>query len=125
MSPYKRMISFVKPHLSDLYAAFTSMFLNSILSGLPVVGLIIPFVDTVLAGKPIVVPNQERIPPFVLDIIYQANSMSRWKLLNLLIVLTVSVSLLRLLFEYLQSYYMNRVSQKVIRDLRNILYSKI
>ncbi len=125
MSPYKRMISFVKPHLSDLYAAFGSMFVNSVFSGLPVIGLIIPFVDTVLAGKPIAVPNQDRIPPFLLDIIYQANSMSRWKLLNILIVLTVSISLVRLVFEYLQSYYMNRVSQKVIRDLRNIVYSKI
>ncbi len=125
MNQYKRMISFVKPHLSDLYLAFGSMFMNSIFSGLPVVGLIIPFVDTILAGKPIVIPHQERIPAFVLDIIYQANSMSRWKLLNLLIVLTVSISLVRLIFEYWQSYYMNRVSQKTIRDLRNLVYEKI
>ena len=119
------MISFVKPHLSDLYVAFGAMFMNSIFSGLPIIGLIIPFVDTVLAGKPIAIPHQERIPPFLMDIVYQANSMSRWKLLNLLIVLTVSISLVRLIFEFFQSYYMNRVSQKVIRDLRNTVYSKI
>jgi subfamily B ATP-binding cassette protein MsbA len=119
------MILFVKPHLRDLYAAFASMFMNSVFSGIPVIALIIPFVDVVLAGKPIVIPHQERIPTFLLDIIYQASSMSRWKLLNLLIVLTVVISLVRLIFEFCQSYYMNKVSQKVIRDLRNIVYEKI
>ena len=58
MSTYKRMISFVKPHLRDLYVAFFAMFINSVLSGLPIIGLIIPFVDTVLAGKPIIIPHQ-------------------------------------------------------------------
>ena len=119
------MICFVKPHLRDLTIAFFSMFMNSIFSGLPVIGLIIPFVDTVLAGKPVVVPHQERIPPFLLDIIYRVNSLPRWDLLNLLIVVTISVSLVRLVFEYLQSYFMNKVSQKVIRDLRNTVYQKI
>ena len=51
MTPYRRMISYVRPHLGNLYVAFFSMFMNSIFSGFPVIGLIIPFVDTILAGK--------------------------------------------------------------------------
>jgi len=125
MSTYKRMISHVKPHLGDMGIAYLSMFMNSLLSGLPAVGLIIPFVDTVLAGKPIVIPHQDRIPHFILDRVYQLNSISRWELLNLLIVWTVSIALIRLVFEYFQSYFMNKVSQKVIRDLRNLVYEKI
>src|SRR3989338_4534269 len=125
MSTYKRMISFVKPHLGDMGVAYLSMFMNSLLSGLPAVGLIIPFVDTVLAGKPIVIPHQDRIPHFILDRVYQLNSISRWELLNLLIIWTVSIALIRLVFEYFQSYFMNKVSKKVIRDLRNLVYEKI
>ncbi len=119
------MISFVKPHLGDMSVAYLSMFMNSLLSGLPAVGLIIPFVDTVLAGKPIVIPHQERIPPFLLDRVYQINAISRWDLLNFLIFWTVLLALVRLVFEYFQSYFMNKVSQKVIRDLRNLVYEKI
>src|SRR3989338_3653998 len=125
MTPYKRMISYVRPHMGNLCIAFFSMFMNSLFSGLPAVGLIIPFVDTVLAGKPIMVPHQERIPAILLDVIYRVNAMSRWELLNLLIVWTLILSFIRLAFEYLQSYCMNKVSQKVIRDLRNTVYEKI
>ena len=125
MSHYKRMISFVKPHLGKLGLAFFSMVVNSILSGLPIIGLLIPFVDTILAGKPIIVPHENQIPHFVLDLIYQINAMSRWKLLNLLILWTIFIAFFRLFFEYLQSYLMNEVSQKTIRDIRNVIYQKI
>ncbi len=119
------MISFVKPHMSDMGMAYFSMFMNSILSGFPIIGLIIPFVDTVLAGKPVVIPHQDKIPPFMLDWIYQVNAMSRTDLLNMLVIWTVALAFLRLVFEYMQSTFMNKVSQKVIRDLRNTVYQKI
>ncbi|MBI4352899.1 MAG: ABC transporter ATP-binding protein [Candidatus Omnitrophica bacterium] len=125
MSHYQRMIGFVKPHVGRLGLAFSCMVANSALSGFPIVGVVIPFVDTVLAGKPIVLPYHERIPQWVVDWVYQVNSLSRWKLLNFLILLTVAVAFFRLLFEYFQSYFMNDASQRVIRDLRSRLYEKI
>ncbi len=125
MNNYRRMIRFVGPHLGRLYLAFGSMVMNSLLSGLPIIGLVIPFVDTVLAGKPIQVPHADQMPVFVADAVYRVNALSRWQLLNLLIIWTIVLSFLRLIFEYSQSYFMNDVSQKVIRDLRNRIYSKI
>ncbi len=125
MSNYKRMISFVRPHLRRLGFAFFAMVVNSLLSGLPIIGLLIPFVDTILAGKPIMVPHEQQLPHFILDFVYQINSLSRWKLLNLLILWTIFIAFFRLFFEYLQSYFMNDVSQKVIRDVRNIVYQKM
>ena len=125
MTTYRRLVNYVKPHFTDLSVAYSSMAVNSLLSGLPAAGLIIPFVDTVLAGKPIVVPHQDKLPPFLLDWVYRINAMPRGELLNQLIFWTVSLALLRLVFEFLQSYFMNRVSQKVIRDLRNEVYSKM
>lgn len=125
MTTYKRLIAYVRPHFSDLSAAYGSMAVNSLLSGLPAAGLIIPFVDTVLAGKPIVLPHQEALPGFLLDWVYRINAMPRASLLNFLIFWTVSLAFLRLAFEFCQSYFMNRVSQKVIRDLRNEVYRKL
>lgn len=122
---YKRMIGFVKPHIGQLGFAFLFMIMNSLLSGVPIVGLIIPFVDTILAGKPILIPHQEKVPGFILDFIGRANALSRWELLNILIVWTIGLSFLRLAFEFGQSYCMNDVSQKVIRDLRNFVYRKV
>ncbi|MBI3252543.1 MAG: ABC transporter ATP-binding protein [Candidatus Omnitrophica bacterium] len=125
MSHYRRMISFVKPHSARLYLAFGAMVMNSLLGGLPIIGLIIPFVDSILAGKPIAIPNQTRLPAFLVDLVYRVNALSRWDLLNILIVWTVGLAFFRLFFEYWQSYLMNDASQRVIRDLRNELYEKI
>ncbi|HTL70638.1 MAG TPA: hypothetical protein VL404_05045, partial [Candidatus Eisenbacteria bacterium] len=115
MNPLRRLLQSVRPHASQLTVAFVAMFMNSLLSGLPLIGLIIPFVDTVLAGKPIAVPHEDKVPPFLLDIVYRANALSRWELLNWLIVWTVGLAFFRAIFEYLQSYTMNDVSQRVIR----------
>lgn len=101
------------------------MVLNSALGGLPIIGLIIPFVDSILAGKPIVVPHEEFMPPFILDLIYHVNAMPKWTLLNLLIIATIVSVVLRLFFEYGQMYLMNDLSQRVIRDVRNRVYEKI
>jgi subfamily B ATP-binding cassette protein MsbA len=125
MTNYQRMISLVKPQTGRLAAAFGAMVANSLLSGLPIVGLVIPFVDTILAGKPIVIPHQEKIPGFLLSVVEQVNALPRAQLLNLLIFWTIGLSFVRLVFEYFQSYFMNDVSQRVIRDLRNEVYQKI
>ncbi|MBI4432128.1 MAG: ABC transporter ATP-binding protein [Candidatus Omnitrophica bacterium] len=125
MKHYTRMISLVKGHRHRLALAFGAMVMNSLFSGLPLIGIIIPFVDSILAGKPIIIPQQEHLPGFVIDFIYRINSLSRWELLNLLILWTIGLSFLRLFFEYWQSYLMNDVSQRVIRDLRNQVYDKI
>ncbi len=125
MRNIKRLLSWIKPHLGRLFLAISAMIMNSLLSGLPIIGLIIPFVDTILAGKPIVIPHEEHIPRFALDVIYQINSLPKARLLDLLILWTIAIALLRLVFEFLQTYFMNDTSQRVIRDLRNHVYQKI
>lgn len=124
-SDYQRMVGLVRPHANRLCFAFFFMIMNSLLSGLPIIGILIPFVDSVLAGKPIIIPHEDKIPPFFLEFIQQVNTISRWELLNLLIVWTIVTAFLRLLFEYLQSYFMNDANQRVTRDLKSQIYDKI
>jgi ATP-binding cassette, subfamily B, bacterial MsbA len=125
MEKYRRLFAFVLPHTMRLSFAFVSMLINSLLSGLPIIGLLIPFVDTILAGKPIRVPHQEQLPQAIVDVVYRINAMDRWHLLNILIIWTLVISFFRMIFDFCQSYFMNDVSQRVIRDLRNHLYQKI
>ncbi|OIO38699.1 MAG: hypothetical protein AUJ72_02035 [Candidatus Omnitrophica bacterium CG1_02_46_14] len=125
MKNLKRLLSWIKPQTGRLLLAIGAMIMNSLLSGLPIIGLIIPFVDTIIAGKPIAIPHQERVPPFVMDLIFQINSLPKLRLLNLLILWMLVLTALRLVFEVLQSYFMNDTSQRVIRDLRNEVYQKI
>ncbi len=124
-SNYRRLIGFVGPHKQRLYLAFVTMVMNSLLSGLPIIGVLIPFIDTILAGKPIVLPHQDQLPTFIVDFVYHLNALPRWDLLNLIIFWTIGTTFLRLIFEYFQSYLMNDVSQCVIRDVRNQVYQKI
>lgn len=125
MKNINRLLLWIKPHLGILLLAIAAMIMNSLLSGLPIIGLIIPFVDTILAGKPIVVPHAERLPQFVLGFISQINALPKARLLDLLIIWTLSIAFFRLVFEFLQSYFMNDASQLVIKDLRNHVYQKI
>lgn len=122
---YKRMVSFVKPHVGQLVAAFGFMLANSLLSSLPIVGLVIPFVDTILAGKPVMIPHREHLPEFLIRVVDRMNAMPRGELLNFLIIWTIVLSAVRLFSEFFQSFLMNDVSQKVIRDLRNTVYQRI
>lgn len=119
------MIAYVKPHWRRLFLAFVSGSFNSLLANLSIVGLIIPFIDTILVGKPVVIPHEKHVPTFILDLIHRGNSLPRADLLNLLIIWMIIISFLRLLTEYFQSYYMNDVSQRVVFDLRNAVYEKI
>src|SRR3989338_7202758 len=125
MKNFRRLLQWIKPHLGRLLFAISAMVMYSLLSGLPMIGLIIPFVDTILAGKPIVIPHEEQLPTFILDIIYHINSLPKTELLDLLILWTLIIAFLRLFFLFLQSYFMSDTSQRVIRDLRNHVYQKI
>lgn len=124
MKNYLRLINFVRPHSGSMVRAFFCMLITSALGGFPI-GLIVPFVDTVLAGRPVVLPHQDKLPLFMIDWVQRLNLTPRLQVLNLLIVTVIAVMLLRSLFIYLQSYFMNDASQKVILDIRNQIYMKL
>ena len=99
------------------------MVVSSALSGVSF-GMIIPLVDKIIAGKSIVIPHTELLPQFLRDIVAAANAMSRMDLLNRIMIIFLILWLLKNLFEFLQTYLMNDVAQRVIRDMKNIIYRK-
>jgi ATP-binding cassette, subfamily B, bacterial MsbA len=123
MKNYIRLIGYVKSHLWVLGCAAVFMILSSILQPISLGGFI-PFIDKVMIGKDIVVPG-EHVPAFVTNAVSWINSVPRIRLLGMFIIFYIVLFVLRSVFIYLQQFLMREVSQRVVRDMRNLLYEKI
>jgi subfamily B ATP-binding cassette protein MsbA len=85
---------------------------------------IVPIVDRVFTNKPIMFTHG-KLPAFVESILNQLNVLTPLKVLYLLLIAVPIALIIRAVFEFLQSYIMSDVGQKVIRDVRNLIYDKL
>jgi subfamily B ATP-binding cassette protein MsbA len=81
-------------------------------------------VDRVFTNKPIIF-SSGKFPAFVEKVLNLLNALSPLKVLYLLLIIIPVALVIRAMFEYLQSYIMSDVGQKVIRDVRNLVYEKL
>lgn len=123
MKDYIRLISLIKPHTWVVVMAILCMVASSLFAGVSL-GMIIPFVDNVISGKGIPIPEGVAIPQAVLNLINKINNLSPLTLLNWLIIWVMVMFLLKEIFTYFQTYFMNDLSQRVIRDIKNKVYEK-
>ena len=124
MENYKRLIKFVLPHVWVLGLAGLCMIVSSAFGGVSI-GMIIPLVDNIITGKKITVPHGVSLPGPVKSLVDLANSLTPLQLLNDMILIVIVLWLLKSFFEFCQTYLMNDVSQRVIRDVKNIIYKKL
>ncbi len=124
MSDYRRLIKFVLPHVWVLALASACMVVATAFSGVSM-GAIIPLVDNIIRGKKVVLNTTFPIPAFLGAIVDRINSMPPMVLLNKMVIIVLCLWLLRNFFEFCRTYCMNDVSQRVIRDIKNIIYQKI
>lgn len=124
MKQYIRLIKFVIPHVWVLVLAGICMVASSAF-GTYSYGMIIPLVDKIIAGKKIATAQGVPLPQFVKNLIDAVNSMSPMVLLNRMAIIFIIMWLLKNLFEFCQTYLMNDVSQRVIKDIKNIIYKKL
>lgn len=123
MRNYIRLAKLIKPHTGVLILAVVCMIASSLFGGASL-GMIIPFVDNVISEKGIPIPQDINIPPFLVNLIETLNNLSALALLNRLIIWVMIVFLLKESFMYFQSYFMNDLSQRVIRDIKDAIYKK-
>lgn len=121
---YKRVFRFVKPHSGMLMLAVVSMFVSSLMGGVSI-GMLIPFVDKILSGKQIAFSSNIPLPPFANNIVAALNAKSSLSLLNLLIGLVIALYLIKQIFEFTKTYFMNEVGYRFLKDIRNEVYEKI
>ncbi|MDD5566555.1 MAG: ABC transporter ATP-binding protein [Candidatus Omnitrophica bacterium] len=122
MRDYIKLLKFVKPHAGLFVCAVTCMVFSTLFDGISL-GMIVPLADKVLTNKAIVVPA--KLPAFLSNLIAIINSTPPLVLLHSMVVVILFVFLLKGLFEFLQSYLMSDVGQRVVRDIRATLYQKM
>jgi subfamily B ATP-binding cassette protein MsbA len=123
-SEYRRLLKFVKPHLGMLWLAVSAMFVCSLMSSISI-GLIIPVVDKIIAGKEIVLSESVQIPAFLSKTIDKLNSIDSLVLLKWLIIIGVFLFLVKQLFEYLRALFMNILGYRFLKDIMDEVYKKI
>ena len=124
MKEYTRLIRFVLPHAWVLTLATLCMIGTSAFSGVSM-SMIIPLIDNIVTGKKMAIPGGVFVPPQLKSLINTVNAMPPMELLNKMTLLVMIFWLLRNFFEYCQTYLMSDVSQKVIRDVKNVIYGKL
>ncbi len=122
MKNYLKLLSFLKAQKRLFLIAVCALFVSSFFEGIQYT-ILIPLTDRIFNKKQIVFPNG--VPDFVRHIVDQLNVMEPATLLNILPWAIVVLMLVKHAFVYASSYLMNDVSQRVIRDIRDRLYTKI
>jgi len=120
---YSRLFKFAKPYYGELILSGIFMGIVTLLDVFRL-SAIVPVVDRVFTNKPITF-TQGKLPVFVENILTRLNSLEPLKVLYVLLIVMPVALVIRAIFEFMQSYSMSDVGQKVIRDVRNMVYDKL
>lgn len=88
-------------------------------------GMIIPLVDNILAGKTVSIPGVQNPPQFLTFLIDRINNIPKASLLSWLIFIIAIIFLIKELFLFFQTYFMTKLGQSVLRDVRLAIYKKL
>ncbi|MBN1587349.1 MAG: ABC transporter ATP-binding protein [Candidatus Omnitrophica bacterium] len=124
MKLYLRILRFLRPH-AGLFVLATGVMLASAIFDVASLGTIIPSVDRVFSGKPVVLPAAVVVPAWVDALVARINSMSPVELLDGLIVLWAFLFGGKAVMIFLQTYLMAVLGQLVVRDIRSELYERM
>lgn len=122
MQNYLKLLGFLKNHKKLFSLAVMAMFVASLFEGVQW-SLLVPLTDRIFNKKLIVVPNQ--VPSFVAEIIGRLNAVDPATLLSILPGFVLVLMVMKNAVVYFHQLLMNDVSQRVMRDIRYDLYTKI
>ncbi len=123
MKTYKQLFNFAKPY-------YPQLFISGIFMGIVTffdifrLGAIVPVIDRIFTNRQIIF-NSGKFPRFIENILNYLNGLEPIKVLYLILIVMPIALFIRAIFEFLQSYIMSDVGQKVIRDARNMIYEKL
>lgn len=123
MKNYRKLFRFARPYYGLLI--LSSMFMG-IVTVLDIFRLsaIVPIIDRVFTNKPIIFA-EKTFPAFIENILNLLNSLAPLRVLVLILIIMPIALIARAIFEFLHTYIMSDVGQKVIRDVRNQVYDKL
>jgi subfamily B ATP-binding cassette protein MsbA len=120
---YQKLFRFARPYtgqlvISGIFMGIVTFFDIFRLSA------IVPVIDRIFTNRQIVF-NHGKFPAFIENILNYLNNLEPIKVLYLILIIMPVALIVRAIFEFLQSYIMSDVGQKVIRDARNMIYEKL
>lgn len=119
MNNYRRLWPYLRPHFPLLMWAAACMTCSSLLKGISL-GLLVPLVDFVLLNRPPAFPAW--IPAPAVSVAVGFQGLSPVARLNTLAMAVILLFALKNVVLYFQTYLMNDVSLRFLRDIRNGLY---
>ncbi|MBP9854213.1 MAG: ABC transporter ATP-binding protein [Candidatus Omnitrophica bacterium] len=122
MKNYIKLLSFLRGHYRLFSIAIVLMLLATIFEGIQL-PLLVPLMDRIFNDKPIIIPNQ--LPDFLNNIVLQLNATKQETLFWIFPIILIILLIMKHVVGYFSKYYMNDVSQRIMRDIRDKLYKKI
>ncbi|MBU2221950.1 MAG: ABC transporter ATP-binding protein/permease, partial [Candidatus Omnitrophica bacterium] len=122
MRDYLKLLRFIKPYPGLFIMAGICMLFSAVFDGVSL-GMIVPMADKVLTNKQIIVST--KLPGFLMNLIGFINGVQPLAMLNYIAVATIFLFLFKGIFGFLQSYLMSDIGQRVVRDIRAKLYTKL
>jgi subfamily B ATP-binding cassette protein MsbA len=122
MRDYLRLLKFTRPYLGTFFVATILMGFSAIFDGVTL-AMIVPLADKVLTNKKIIIPT--KLPEFLSSFVDKINNTPPTVLLNYMAIGIIVLFLFKVIFGFLQSYLMSDIGQRVVRDIRTHLYTKL
>ncbi|MCD6080302.1 MAG: ABC transporter ATP-binding protein [Candidatus Omnitrophica bacterium] len=123
MELYKKVLRVARNYKGLLILAIFFMFFSTLTDGVSL-GMLVPISDKVLNNHPIVFPGT-KLPGFLTQLINKVNSMNPQPLLIWISAIVLILIAIKGLTFYTQRLIMEVIGQRVIRDLRDQLFTKI
>jgi subfamily B ATP-binding cassette protein MsbA len=126
MSQVQRLLGFIRPYSFRLFLAVCLMVVVGASEGITAL-LIKPIFDVVLA------PNSSTsgivlfVIPYLHHAVYLEDILPHWihNVWTVVAITIIGVALIKGISEFLATYFINYIGHSVVRDLRNLLYSKL
>jgi len=122
MKDYLKLLKFVRPYYGLFAIAIVCMGFSAIFDGVSL-AMMVPLADKVLTNKKIIVPA--KLPDFLADFVDKINNTSPEVLLSYMVISVLVLFFLKGVFGFFQSYFMSDIGQRVVRDIKSKLYTKI
>jgi subfamily B ATP-binding cassette protein MsbA len=122
MRDYFRLLRFVLPYKKLLGLAALVMCFSAIFDGVSL-SMIVPLADKVLTNQKIILPVQVPLP--LAKFVDLLNSTPPMVVLKFMSIAILALFILKGLFFFAQGYLMSDVAQRVVRDIRSRLHTKL
>jgi len=119
---YFRLLRFVRPYTKLLFLSAILMGLSAIFDGISL-SMIVPLADKVLGNSKIILPTQ--LPQFLAKFIDLLNATPALVVLKFMAIVILLLFIIKGLSYFAQNYLMHDISQRVVRDIRSKLNSKL